>query len=65
MGAYIKCGDYNTNYKYLIFACIFDYLIYFIDDGDFKEILISSKIIDKKKTYRLLCMMLLLIFLII
>ena len=52
MGAYIKCGDYNTNYKYIIFACIFSCLTYFID-GDFKEILISSKIIDKKKAYRI------------
>ena len=52
MGAYIKCGDYNTNYKYIIFTCIFNYLTYFID-GDLKEILISSKIIDKKKAYRI------------
>ena len=48
MGTCIKFGDYNKNYKYIIFTCIFNYLTYFVTLGDLKEILISSKIIDEE-----------------
>ena len=33
MGAYIKFGDYNKNYKYIIITCIFNYLSYYVSDG--------------------------------
>ena len=47
MGAYIKLGDYNSNYKYIIATCFFNYLTYFLFNG-IKEILIISKKIEDK-----------------
>jgi len=47
MGAYIKLGDYNSNYKYIIATCFFNYLTYFLISG-IKEILIISKKIEDK-----------------
>jgi len=47
MGAYIKLGDYNSNYKYVIATCFFNYLTYFLFNG-IKEILIISKKIEDK-----------------
>jgi len=47
MGAYIKLGDFNANYKYIIAACFFNYLTYFLFSG-IKEILIISKKIEYK-----------------
>jgi len=46
MGTYIKFGDYNANYKYIIIACFFNYLTDFIF-GDIKEILILSESINE------------------
>ena len=37
MGAYIKFGDYNKNYKYIIFTCIFNYLSYYVNYGFLNE----------------------------
>ena len=39
--AWIKFGDYNKNYKYIIFSCIFNYLTYHITTGNLNNILIS------------------------
>ena len=51
MGAYIKLGDYNKNYKYIFLACFFDYLTYFLFNG-IKEILIlSGKINDNTRDF--------------
>ena len=44
MGTYIKFGDYNSNYKYIITTCFFNYLTYFLFNG-IKEIFILSRII--------------------
>jgi len=46
MGTYIKFGDYNANYKYIIIACFFNYLTDFIFGG-IKEILILSESINE------------------
>ena len=45
MGAYIKFGEYNKNYKYIIFTCIFNYLSYYVSLGYLNED-IPSKIIN-------------------
>ena len=39
--AWIKFGDYNKNYKYIIFSCIFNYLTLNITTGNLNNILIS------------------------
>jgi len=46
--AFIKFGDYNKYYKYVIFSCIFNYLSYYIINGTLNNILISLNIIEKE-----------------
>jgi len=45
MAACIKFGEYNTNFKYIIATCFFNYLTNFLFDG-IKEIFIISRIIN-------------------
>jgi len=46
MGACIKFGDYNANYKYIFLTCFFNYLTEFLFE-DLKEIFILSGIIKE------------------
>ena len=55
MGKYFSCGQYNKNYKYIIFGCFFNILVSFIFGldlyDDFKELLLfPSK--GQKKLYK-------------
>ncbi len=43
MVAYIKFGEYNKNYKYIIFTCIFNCLSYYIINGYLNQDILSKK----------------------
>ena len=52
MGKYISCGQYNTNYKYIILGIFFNILVNFIFgfdlNDDFKELLLFPSDVQKK-----------------
>jgi len=39
----LKFGDYNSNYKYLFFVFIFNFLSYYIFDGNLSQLVFSSQ----------------------
>ena len=43
----IKFGDYNNNYKYIFFVVIFNYLSYYINNGNLNQFLYSYNLIEK------------------
>jgi len=55
MGKYIACGQYNKNFKYIILACVFNILVYFIFgfdlDDDSKGLLLFNTKMQKNYTY--------------
>jgi len=52
MGKYIACGQYNKNFKYIILACVFNILVYFIFgfdlDDDSKGLLLFNTKMQKE-----------------
>ena len=48
MGKFISCGQYNKNYKYIIFGCFFNILANFIVGFDLNELLLFPSEIQKK-----------------
>ena len=44
----IKFGDYNNNYKYIFFVVIFNYLSYYLNNGNLNQFLYSFNLIKKE-----------------
>ena len=44
----IKFGNYNINYNYIFYECIFNFLSYYLSSGDLNEDLFSLHIINNK-----------------
>ena len=44
----IKFGNYNKNYNYIFYGCIFNVLSYYVSSGNLSQDLFSLHIIDSK-----------------
>ena len=44
----IKFGNYNKNYNYILYSCIFNFLSYYISSGNLNQDLFSLNIINSK-----------------
>ena len=51
MAMFIKFGDYNNNYKYLLLVVIFNFLTYYIIDGNLSHLFFQSLTIGPNNTH--------------